>query len=179
MTFHEPALGGAYLVRTEDARGGFARTWCAREFADRGLTASMVQAGVAYDRRRGTLRGLHYQAAPHGQAKLVMCLRGAVYDAIVDLRPGSATYGRWAPVELAGQRTMRYLPDGFAHGYQTRDDDTEVFYRFGGFDRPEAERGIRWDDPALGIAWPPADRTLSPRDLAWPDFRPRAAGGDT
>jgi len=173
MIFTELALSGAFLVeseRLEDERGFFARTFCAAEFAARGLRPPIVQCSVSYNRRRGTLRGLHYQASPHEEAKLVRCTHGAVYDVIVDIRPGSATFRQWAGIGLSAEnRRALYVPEGFAHGFQTLVDDTELFYQASAAYVPEAARGIRWDDPALAIAWPPAAaRVISPRDLALP-----------
>ncbi len=173
MKLRELALTGAYLIepeRLEDERGFFARTFCAAEFAARGLRATVAQCSVSYNRRRGTLRGLHYQAPPHEEAKLVRSTRGAAYDVIVDLRPGSATFRQWVGVELSAEnRRMLYIPEGFAHGFQTLVDDTELFYQMSTAYVPEAARGIRWDDPDLAIAWPPAAaRVISPRDLALP-----------
>lgn len=173
MKFVELALGGAFLIepeRHEDERGFFARTFCADEFAARQLNPVVAQCSVSYNRRRGTLRGLHYQAAPHGEDKLVRCTAGAVFDVIVDLRPGSPTFKRWLGVELgAADRQMLYIPAGFAHGFQTLADDTELLYQMSTPYVPAAARGIRWDDPDLGIAWPPvAKRVISPRDLALP-----------
>lgn len=176
MIFRELSLSGAYVVVPEpktDERGLFARTWCAGEFAARGLNDRIAECTVSFSSKRGTLRGLHYQIAPHAQAKLVTCLRGAIYDVIVDIRPGSPTYGRWVSVELsAANWTMLYVPEGFAHGFQTLEEDTEVFYQMSDVRVPEAERGIRWDDPAFSIEWPPAERTISPRDLSFKDFPP-------
>ena len=175
MIFVELALKGAFLIepeRLEDERGFFARTFCAAEFAARGLRATIAQCNVSYNRRRGTLRGLHYQAPPDEEAKLVRCTRGAAYDVIVDLRPGSATFRHWVGVELSAEnRKMLYMPEGFAHGFQTLVDGTELFYQMSTAYVPGAARGIRWDDPDLAIEWPPvAARVISPRDLALPTY---------
>ena len=175
MRFVELKLPGAFLIEPErrsDERGFFARTWCRREFAARGIRCDWVQCNVSYNSRRGTLRGLHYQAEPWGEAKLVRCTAGAVHDVIVDLRPDSPTYGRWEAVELTAEnRWQLFVPEGLAHGFQTLADDTELFYQMGREHHPEAARGLRWDDPALAIAWPAcARRTMSPADLAFPDF---------
>lgn len=175
MRFLETRLPGAYVVEPqpiEDERGFFARAWCEREFGEQNLASRMVQRNISGNRKRGTLRGLHYQTAPHEEAKLVGCTRGAVYDVIVDLRPGSATRGKWLGVELtADNRRMLYVPGGFAHGYQTLADDTEVAYQVSAFYAPDVERGIRWDDPAFGIEWPITDDVvLSEKDRAWPDY---------
>jgi dTDP-4-dehydrorhamnose 3,5-epimerase len=181
VIFRETALEGAFVVeleRIEDERGYFARTFCAREFRVHGLTAEVVQANTSFNRRKGTLRGLHFQAAPHEEAKLVRCTRGAVYDVIVDLRPTSPTFRRWVSVELTAENdTMLFVPEGFAHGYQTLEDDTETAYLMTAYYEPSAGRGVRWDDPAFGIDWPRVEeRTINKRDRSWPDFNPDAAG---
>jgi len=173
MKLTELILGGAFLIepeRHEDERGFFARTFCSTEFAAHGLNPAVAQCSVSYNRRRGTLRGLHYQAAPHAEDKLVRCTAGAVFDVIVDLRPGSATFRRWVGLELSAvQRRMLYVPAGLAHGFQTLADDTEIFYQISTPYVPEATRGIRWDDPELAIGWPAvAARVISRRDLALP-----------
>jgi dTDP-4-dehydrorhamnose 3,5-epimerase len=172
MTFEETAVPGAFVVtpeRAEDDRGFFARTWCRREFAGRGLNPDLSQCGVSWNRRRGTLRGLHYQADPHPEAKLVRCTRGAVFDVAVDLRPGSATFGRWAAAELtADNGRMLYIPEGCAHGFQTLDDDSEVFYQISAAYHPDLARGVRWDDPALNVAWPLPVGKISERDARLP-----------
>ncbi|MCA1684726.1 MAG: dTDP-4-dehydrorhamnose 3,5-epimerase [Planctomycetia bacterium] len=175
MIFLELDLAGAFLVepeRLEDGRGFFARTWCRREFEARGLDPRLAQCSVSFNARRGTLRGMHYQAAPHAEAKLVRCTRGAVFDVVLDLRPGSPTFARWASSELtADDHRMLYVPAGFAHGFQTLADRTEVFYQMSEPFEPSSARGVRWDDPAFGIAWPPAaDRVISERDRGFPDF---------
>jgi dTDP-4-dehydrorhamnose 3,5-epimerase len=177
MIFNPTHLEDAYVVELEpreDERGFFARAWCRDEFAEHGLSTEVAQCNVSFNRRRGTLRGLHYQIAPHAEVKLVRCTQGAIYDVIVDLRPGSATFTQWLGVELtAGNRTMLYVPEGFAHGYQTLEDDTETFYQVSASYAPHAERGVRWDDPAFGIEWPYPDHPLiSDKDRGWPDFRP-------
>ena len=166
---------GAYLVQPtprSDERGFFARVWCTDEFAARGLSAAFVQCNDSLSLRRGTLRGLHYQVAPFAEVKLIRCVRGAVFDAIVDLRPESPTYLRWAGAELTAEnRTMMYVPEGCAHGYLTLVDDTEVIYPVTCAYRPDAERGVRWNDPAFGIEWPHVGPiTLSPKDRCWPDY---------
>ncbi len=176
MVFHEVGLAGAYLIepeRSEDDRGFLARTWCRREFEARGLDPRLAQCSVSFNARRGTLRGLHYQAAPFAEVKLVRCTRGSVFDVIVDLRPDSPTFTRWAAFELtADDHRMLYVPEGFAHGFQTLADQTEVFYQISESFDPASARGVRWDDPAFGIVWPPAgSRVLSDRDRAFADFR--------
>jgi dTDP-4-dehydrorhamnose 3,5-epimerase len=175
VKFQETELAGAYLVeleRREDERGWFARAWDPDELRAVGLDSRLAQVSIAWNDRRGTLRGLHYQAAPYGEAKLVRCTRGAIHDVLVDLRPGSPTRKRWISVELSeGDGRMVYVPEGVAHGYQTLADATETTYLISEFYRADAQRGVRWDDPAFGIEWPQTDeRVLSERDRAWPDF---------
>jgi dTDP-4-dehydrorhamnose 3,5-epimerase len=175
MRFLATGLAGAFVIEPEpreDERGLFARTWCREEFAARGLNTAWAQCNVSFNNRRGTLRGLHYQAGPYAEVKLVRCTAGAAYDVIVDLRPGSPTCRRWAAVELtARNRRAVYIPAGFAHGFQTLADGTELFYQMSELYHPESARGARWDDPALGIAWPECpERVISPRDLAFPDL---------
>ena len=175
MIFVALPLPGAFrieLERQEDGRGFFARTFSAEEFAARGLVTVFAQCSVSYNHRRGTLRGLHYQAPPHAEAKLIRCTAGALYDVIVDVRPGSPTFGRWFGVELsATNRTMVYAPEGFAHGFQTLADETEIYYEISAPYVPEAARGICWDDADLAIAWPPAaERIISDLDLALPSL---------
>lgn len=172
MTFRETALAGVWLIEPEplvDERGFFARTWCRREWEARGLNPTLAQCSTSWTRTRGTVRGLHYQVKPHEEAKLVRCTRGAIHDVALDLRPGSPTRRRWIAVELtADNRRMVYLPEGVAHGFQTLVDDTEVFYQISEFHHPESARGVRWDDPACGIAWPVTPVIVSPRDAALP-----------
>jgi dTDP-4-dehydrorhamnose 3,5-epimerase len=173
MNFIPTPLGGATVIELapqQDERGFFARAWCAREFAAHGLNANLAQANLSNNRRAGTLRGLHYQIAPYEEAKLVRCTRGAFYDVIVDVRPSSPTFLEWFGIELtAANRKMLYVPEGFAHGLQTLEDDTDTFYQVSQFYTPHSERGIRWGDPALGIEWPRAERRLiSAKDASWP-----------
>jgi dTDP-4-dehydrorhamnose 3,5-epimerase len=174
VIFRETTVTDAWIVephRYGDKRGVFARTWCASEFAARGLCARFVQASVSFNPRRGTLRGLHYQAAPHTEVKLVRCTRGAIYDVAVDLRSGSRTFCRYAAVVLTADNHLAlYIPEGCAHGFQTLEDDTEVLYQMSEFYAPEAACGVRWDDPAFAIGWPPARRIIAQRDLEYPDF---------
>jgi dTDP-4-dehydrorhamnose 3,5-epimerase len=170
-------LEGAYVVdleRRDDERGFFARTWCANEFAEHGLSTDIVQCNLSFNRRRATLRGMHFQREPHAEAKLIRCTRGAIYDAIIDLRPESPTYLRWIGVDLtADNRRALYVPEGFAHGYQTLVDDTETFYQVSEFYSPGFEDGVRWNDPAFGIEWPYPDAPLlSAKDASWPDYQP-------
>jgi len=172
MTFRETALAGVWIVEPEpvaDARGFFARTWCRREFEARGLTPALAQCSVSVTKRRGTVRGMHFQQPPHGEAKLVRCTRGAIHDVALDARHGSPTFGRWVAAELtADNHRMLYVPEGVAHGFQTLTDDAEVFYQISEFHHPESERGILWNDAAVGIAWPVTDVTVSPRDAGLP-----------
>jgi dTDP-4-dehydrorhamnose 3,5-epimerase len=182
VRFVETRLPGAYLVeleQREDERGSFARTWCRDEFAAYGLSTDVAQCSISRNTRAGTLRGLHFQTAPHEEVKLVRCTQGAIFDVIVDLRPGSETEAEWLGVELsAATGTALYIPKGFAHGFQTLVDEVEVFYMMSDPYVPEASSGVRWDDPAFGIEWPHAvARTISERDLAWPDYSPDAASG--
>jgi dTDP-4-dehydrorhamnose 3,5-epimerase len=176
LIFRPCRLAGAFVLdveRKEDDRGFFARTFCARELAEAGLVTAFVQGSVSYNRRRGTLRGMHYQDAPASEAKLVRCTAGAIYDVLLDLRPGSPTYLGWEAVELSAEtRRLVYVPRGFAHGFQTLTDEAEVSYEISDFYVAELARGVRWNDPVFGIAWPIADPILSPRDRSYPDFRP-------
>jgi dTDP-4-dehydrorhamnose 3,5-epimerase len=174
VIFREVGLQGAFViepVRSEDERGFFARTWCQREFAEHGLNERLAQCSLSFNRKKGTLRGMHYQVAPYEEAKLVQCPRGAIYDVIVDLRPASATFRRWVATELTAEnRLMVYVPEGFAHGFQTLEDDTEVYYQITEFYVPESGRGFRWNDPGFDIRWPSAERIISDRDNSYPDF---------
>jgi dTDP-4-dehydrorhamnose 3,5-epimerase len=172
-------LAGAHVVELEplrDERGWFARTFDAEAFAELGLDARVSQCNTSFNERAGTLRGLHYQDEPHGEGKLVRCTRGAVFDVLVDLRPESATFCRWQGFELRADGVVSlFVPAGFAHGFQTLEDASEVHYQMTYHYVPEAARGVRWDDPAFRIAWPeppPGGRTLSERDASYPDFRP-------
>ena len=165
-------LAGGYLVELEqlaDERGFFARSFCQREFAAHGLDLVVAQCTVSFNRKRGTLRGLHYQAEPHAEAKLVRCTRGAVWDVIVDIRKDSATARKWYSVELTAENHRAlYIPAGFAHGFQTLEDDTEVLYQMSEYHHPESARGVRWDDRTLAIRWPIKDPIISPRDRELP-----------
>ena len=175
MRFTETKVAGAYVVdvdRMEDDRGFFARTFCRDEFAARGLRPSFVQCNVSFNMRRGTLRGLHFQELPHEEAKLVRCPRGAIYDVVVDLRTSSPTHGRWiAEMLTADNGKMLYIPEGCAHGFQTLEDNSEVFYQMSEAYHPESARGLRWNDPAFAIRWPLANPIVSQRDAAYPDFK--------
>ncbi len=172
MRFIETQLKGAFVIeleKVEDERGFFARTFCQKEFDAHGLNPRVAQCNFTYTRKKGTLRGMHYQASPHAEAKLVRCIRGAIFDVIIDLRRDSPSFRQWTAVELTAENgKLLYVPEGFAHGFQTLEDDTEVFYQMSDFYDPECARGVRWDDPALGIAWPLPDPILSERDKNLP-----------
>jgi dTDP-4-dehydrorhamnose 3,5-epimerase len=172
MRFTPTSLAGAYLIQLEpriDARGTFARAFCAREFAEQGLTSSFVQANISANVRAGTLRGLHFQHGPHSEVKLVQCVKGSVYDVVVDTRRESETYLQWTGVELSeGNGVMIYVPAGFAHGYQTLTDAANVLYLVSEFYTPELEGGLRYDDPKLEIKWPRAVSDISEKDGRWP-----------
>ncbi len=174
MHFTQTALPGAYVIDLEpfgDDRGFFARAFCVREFEERGLQAHVEQCNLSFNHRAGTLRGMHYQVPPATEAKLVRCVRGAIHDVIVDLRPGSDTYGEHVGVELsADDRRALYVPPLFAHGYQALTDGAEVLYQVSRAYSPEHERGLRHDDPALGIRWPLPVTVISQKDASWPLF---------
>lgn len=174
MLFRETALKGAYVIeieRREDERGFFARAWCQHEFEEHGLNPRLVQCNISFNYQKGTLRGMHYQIAPYEEAKLVRCTAGAIYDVIVDLRPASPTYKQHIGVTLTPDaRNMLYIPEGFAHGFLTLADQTEVFYQMSEFYAPEAARGARWNDRAFAIEWPEAVQVISERDANYPDF---------
>ena len=167
-------LEGAFLVEiepAEDERGFYARSFDAREFGDRGLTAAFVEAGISHNPRRGTVRGMHMQLEPHAQAKLIRCTRGSIQDVIVDLRSGSPTQGRWLAARLSSSDGKQlYVPEGFAHGFQTLEDDVEVAYQLSDYYDPGAEFGVRWNDPRFGIEWPIDGVVISDRDRSFPDF---------
>jgi dTDP-4-dehydrorhamnose 3,5-epimerase len=176
VIFIPTKVAGALVIdleRREDERGFFARSFCQREFEEHRLDPCVSQCNVSFNSRRGTLRGMHWQAAPHGEAKLVRVTRGAAWDVLVDLRPGSPSYGEWFGVELTAEtRRALYIPDGLAHGFQTLVADTEVFYQMSRAYVPDAQRGARWNDPAFGIAWPIDPPFMSERDANYPDFVP-------
>lgn len=178
MTFTETRIPGAWIVDItpiRDDRGFFAMTWESSEFAARGLDGSLAQCNLAFNFRKGTLRGMHHQRTPHEQVKLVRCIRGAVLDVIVDLRRDSRTYRQWDSVELTAEnRRMLYIPAGLAHGYLTFTDDSEVFYQASTPWAPQAEAGVRWNDPAFGITWPSEPLVISDRDATWPNFEVRS-----
>jgi dTDP-4-dehydrorhamnose 3,5-epimerase len=176
MIFRPLDVSGAFLIDPEpipDERGFFARLWCQREFEERGLLGRIVQCSQSFNTRKGTLRGLHYQLAPHAEVKIVRCTRGALYDVILDLRPASPTFKKHAAVTLTAEnRCMAYVPEGCAHGFETLEDGTEVFYLISEFFRPDHARGVRWNDSAFAIPWPPGEKTLNERDRTYPDFSP-------
>ena len=174
MIFSETELPGAFVIdleKIEDERGFFARAWCQRELRDHGLESRIAQCNMSFNKRKGTLRGMHFQRPPHEEVKLIRCIRGALYDVIIDLRPESAAYKRWIGAELTAEnRRMLYVPRGFAHGFQTLEEDTETFYMVSEFYTPGAESGVRWDDPSFGIDWPLRPSEISDKDQQWTDF---------
>ena len=174
MIFSETELPGAFVIdleKIEDERGFFARAWCQRELRDHGLESRIAQCNMSFNKRKGTLRGMHFQRPPHEEVKLIRCIRGALYDVIIDLRPESAANKRWIGVELTAEnRRMLYVPRGFAHGFQTLEEDTETFYMVSEFYTPGAESGVRWDDPSFGIDWPLPPSEISDKDQQWTDF---------
>lgn len=175
MVFTESKLKGAFIIdleKHEDERGFFARTFCVDEFQAHGLNARLIQCSVSFNKRRGTLRGMHWQAPPQMECKLVRATRGAIHDVIIDLRPGSPTFKQHRAVELTQEnRRQLYVPEGFAHGFQTLADDTEVFYQMSATHAPGLARGVRWNDPAFGIDWPAVEqRIINERDAAYPNF---------
>jgi dTDP-4-dehydrorhamnose 3,5-epimerase len=175
MRFSETELAGVLVVEPEpisDERGFFARTWCQQTWQERGLDPRLVQCNISYNEHAGTLRGMHYQAEPHGEVKLVRCTSGAIYDVALDLRADSPTYLRWVAVELsAANRRALYIPEGVAHGFQTLVAGSEVFYQMSAFYHGPSARGVRWNDPAFGIEWPAAERIISERDRQYADFQ--------
>jgi dTDP-4-dehydrorhamnose 3,5-epimerase len=179
MFFRETPLKGAFIVeleRREDPRGFFARAFCAREFEEHGLPARFVQANLSYSARRGTLRGMHYQVPPAREPKFIRCIRGAIWDVIIDMRPNSLTLHQSFGIELSAEnRLALYIPDLFAHGNQSLTDDVELFYLVGEFYTPGCERGVRYDDPTIGIKWPLPVGVISDKDKAWPLLAPAAA----
>ncbi len=183
MIFTPTQLDGLWLVEMErrvDERGYFARAWCAREFAEHDLEARLAQVSLSFNPRRGTLRGMHYQRPPHAEAKLVRCVRGAIWDVAIDLRVRSPTRGRWQGFELSAENGRAlYIAEGFAHGFQTLAADTEVLYLISAFHAPDAAAGVRYDDPAFAIPWPLPVSCISPRDAAWPDYCAEVEGADT
>ncbi len=174
MIFRTTGLKDAFIIeiqKFEDSRGFFGRTFCQKEFEKSGIAMNVAQANVSYNKTKGTLRGMHYQAAPFGEAKLVRCTRGSIYDVIIDVRPDSPTYKQWTGVELSADcYSMLYVPENFAHGFLTLEDDTEVIYQVSQFYTPASERGIRYDDPAFRINWPLEVRVISDKDANWPAY---------
>lgn len=168
MRFVDTVFPGAFLVHPEpheDERGHFARTYCRREFESKGLEFEFVQSSISFNKFKGTLRGLHYQAAPYEESKLVRCVKGAIFDVLVDLRPNSASYKRWESFILSAENGLSlYVPKGMAHGFQTLVDGTEVSYQMSQYYHPECAAGVRWDDPELGIPWPVSSAIISTRD---------------
>ena len=179
MIFTETKLPGAFIIDVErrtDERGFFARSWCEDEFTAHGIGVAPLQANLSSNPQRGTLRGMHYQLPPHEETKLVRCTRGAIYDVIVDLREESPTYGQWIGVELtADSFRMLFVPGRFAHGFLTLEDNSDVFYHVSAKYAPGAERGLRWNDPAIGIEWPIAPTLVSAKDSQHPDFALRSS----
>jgi len=175
MLFKKTSLKDSYIIELElmeDKRGFFARSFCQREFEKHGLNPSIVQCNVSYNKRKGTLRGMHYQVAPYKESKLISCIRGSMYDVIIDLRNDSPTYCKWMSVHLsANSYGLLYVPEGCAHGFQTLEDDTIVFYQMSEFYHPECSRGIGWNDPFFQIKWPIRDIIVSPRDDNYPRFK--------
>lgn len=177
MIFEKTKLNDAYIIRPElleDDRGFFTRAWCQKEFEAHGLVSNFVQCNLSYNKKRGTLRGMHYQKNPHEETKLVRCTAGSIIDVIIDIRPVSSTFSQWLSVELSAEnRIMLYVPRGFAHGYVTLVDNAEVFYQVSEFYTPGVEGGIRWNDPYFKINWPIVeDLVISKKDNSWPDYQP-------
>lgn len=177
MIFQKTKLPGVFEIHIEakpDERGLFARTWCQEEFASQGLSGRLVQCNLSFTTRARTLRGMHYQVAPHEETKLIRCTRGAIYDVVLDLRPHSPAYKDWVAVELtAEKRNMIYVPEGCAHGFLTLQDGTEVIYQMSASWNQDSARGVRWNDPAFQIAWPERIEVISERDRTYPDFQPQ------
>lgn len=174
MNFTETKLKDAWIIDVQeltDERGFFARAWCQKEFDERKMVSNIAQANMSFNHKKGTLRGMHYQVAPYEETKLVRCTRGGIYDVIIDLRPDSPTYREWIGVELTAEtRRMLFVPRGFGHGFQTLEDNTEVFYQVSEFYTPGAEEGLRYNDPAFAIDWPETVSVISEKDANWPDF---------
>jgi len=176
MIFRETTLKGAFVIEVEkfgDKRGFFARAWSRKEVEANGLISRVAETNISFSKRRGTLRGMHYQIAPYEQVKLVRCTAGAIYDVIIDMRLDSPTYRKWTGVELTAENyRMLYVPEHFAHGFQTLEDDTEVTYQVSQFYSPESERGVRYNDPAFQVEWPRPVEVISEKDTAWPSCSP-------
>jgi dTDP-4-dehydrorhamnose 3,5-epimerase len=181
MKFTETKLKGAFVIEIEekhDNRGFFARTFCAKEFETYGLKATVAQCNMSFNHKKGTLRGMHYQVAPATETKFIRCIRGAIYDVVIDMRPDSSTYLQHIGVELtADNRSALYIPGMFAHGFETLSDDTEVIYQVGEFYTPGYERGIRYNDPVFNIQWPLKVTEISDKDLNWPLIQVEATSG--
>ncbi len=194
MIFTETKLKGAYIIELDainDERGFFARSFCKKEFEKHGLNHNIVQCNISYNKKKGTVRGMHYQTAPHQEAKIVSCTKGSIFDVIIDLRPDSPTYCQWFAIELTAPCSplpahssetahsspltanykMLYIPEGFAHGFQTLEDETVVYYQMSEFYHPECARGVRFNDPAFGIEWPLTINAISEKDMRYPDFK--------
>ncbi|MBU1152810.1 dTDP-4-dehydrorhamnose 3,5-epimerase [bacterium] len=180
MIFAETKLKGAFIIeleKVEDERGFFVRTFCQKEFEKHSLNPRIVQCNLSFNKKKGALRGMHYQVSPHEEAKLVSCIQGAIYDVIIDLRPDSPTYCQWFAIELTARCSLLtahyktlYIPEGFAHGFQTLEENTVVFYQMSWFYHPECAKGVRWNDPVFGIEWPDDVRAISDRDQQFPNF---------
>jgi dTDP-4-dehydrorhamnose 3,5-epimerase len=174
MIFNETRLAGTFEIHIDpkaDERGFFARSWCRQEFENHKLNSNLAQCNISFNARRGTLRGMHYQVSPHAEVKVVRCTRGSIYDVLVDLRPESPSFKRWVGVVLtAEKRNMVYVPEGFAHGFLTLEDNTEVFYQMSEFYNAESARGLRWNDPAFLISWPEKVEVISERDRNYANF---------
>lgn len=174
MRFTETKLRGAFVIDIEpieDARGFFARSFCRREFEDHGLNPDLAQCSISFNKFKGTLRGMHYQSAPHAEAKVVRCTLGSIYDVVIDLRPDSPSFKQWVGIELSAKnRIAVYIPEGFAHGFLSLADESEVYYQISEYFAPECSAGVRWDDPAFAIQWPGQVKVVSDRDLNYPNF---------
>lgn len=175
MNFLGLPLKGAFIIEPEkkcDERGFFVRTWCSKEFSEHSLSANLVQCSISYNIKKGTLRGMHYQISPYEEVKLVRCTRGSIYDVIIDLRPDSDTFTKWYAVILnSNNNKMIYIPEGFAHGFLTMENETEVFYQMSEFFYPELSKGVRWNDPLFNISWPKVENLIiSQKDREWKDF---------
>jgi dTDP-4-dehydrorhamnose 3,5-epimerase len=174
MIFTETKLNGAYVIeikKLEDVRGFFSRVWCKNELEAYGLISDIVQINTSYSKKRGTLRGMHYQVEPNQENKIIRCTKGAIYDVIIDLRPKSPTYKKWLGIELTAENyKMLYVPEDFAHGFQTLEDDTEVVYQVSQFYSPQSEQGVRYNDSAFGIRWPIDVRVITDKDKNWADY---------
>jgi dTDP-4-dehydrorhamnose 3,5-epimerase len=175
MNFVDTKLEGVFIAepeKIEDKRGFFCRTFCKNEFEKLGLNPDVVQCNVSFNAQQGTLRGMHFQISPFEEAKLIRCTMGKIYDVVVDLRPGSKTYKQWIAVDLSAEnRKMLYVPEGFAHGFQTLTDNTEVYYQMSEFYAPQYSRGVRWNDPVFGIRWPERVRSISEKDQTYADYK--------